>query len=328
VRAERLWVDYVGAPDEPYYARSRASDLVAAVTRIFEPGHKFDFAVILEGLQGKRKSTLIRILGRSWFAELDGDFHDTKQMVELMQGAWIMEIPELSGFGRADVRTIKAFISRQTDRARLAYARRAGAFPRQCIFIGSTNDREYLKDDTGGRRWFPMPCDVEEIDTDRLGLNIDQIWGEAVGIYRAMRAAQPVGTLPLYITGDEARATATQMQESRRVESADDALAGRISAWLDRPVNEGGFEEEGVDGEPVYRLETCLIELWVECMGGDPRHYNQAVAQMVGRSMKLLSDWSSEGSFYTTRAYGRQRVYRRGGNMAHFVPASASDLLG
>jgi predicted P-loop ATPase len=89
-------------------------------------------------------------------------------MIELMQGAWILELPELTGFQRADVRAIKAFISRQKDRARLAYARRAGEFPRQCIFIGSTNDREYLKDDTGGRRFWPMPCHVAEIDTDRL----------------------------------------------------------------------------------------------------------------------------------------------------------------
>jgi predicted P-loop ATPase len=92
------------------------------VTRVFEPGHKFDFAVILEGLQGKRKSTFISILAKSWFAELDGDFEDAKQMVELMQGAWILEIPELSGFARADVRHIKAFISRRTDKVRLAYA--------------------------------------------------------------------------------------------------------------------------------------------------------------------------------------------------------------
>lgn len=188
-RVENLFRDYVGAPDDAYSRSVSRLMMVAAVTRIFEPGHKFDFAVILEGLQGKRKSTFIQTLGKSWFAELDGDFHDPKQMIELMQGAWIMEIPELSGFNRGDVRSIKAFISRQKDRARLAYARRAGSFPRQCIFIGSTNDKEYLKDDTGGRRFWPMLCTAAEIDIAGLEANVDQLWAEALVLYKAMRAA-------------------------------------------------------------------------------------------------------------------------------------------
>jgi hypothetical protein len=164
--------------------------MVGAVTRIFEPGHKFDFAVILEGLQGKRKSTFIRPrppLVRRTRRRLPRP----KQMIELMQGAWIMEIPELSGFSRADVRAIKAFISRQKDRARLAYARRAGEFPRQCIFIGSTNDREYLKDDTGGRRFWPMLC-TRRRDRHRPPgtANVDQLWAEAVAFSTA-RCAPP-----------------------------------------------------------------------------------------------------------------------------------------
>src|SRR5690606_37961468 len=119
------------------------------------------------------------------------------------------------------------------DRARLAYARRAGEFPRQCIFIGSTNDREYLKDNTGGRRFLPMECRVQEIDTERLERNIDQVWAEAVAIYHQMRSDQPLGTLPLYLRDAEAKATAAQLQESRRVETAEDGIAGRISGWLD-----------------------------------------------------------------------------------------------
>jgi hypothetical protein len=155
-RIERLFIDYVGAPDDAYHRSVSRLMLIAGVTRVFEPGHKFDFAVILEGLQGKRKSTFIETLAKNWFSELDGDFEDSKQMVEMMQGAWILEIPELSGFARADVRHIKAFISRTTDKVRLAYERRAKQYDRQCIFIGSTNDDRYLKDDTGGRRYWPV----------------------------------------------------------------------------------------------------------------------------------------------------------------------------
>lgn len=309
-RAESLFIDYLGAEDNSYTRSVGRLLLTAAVTRIFEPGHKWDFAVIMEGLQGKRKSTFIEILGRSWFAELTGDFHDTKSMVELMQGCFIMEIPELSGFGRADVRTIKAFISTRKDRARLAYARRAGEFPRQCVFIGTTNDREYLKDDTGGRRFWPMLCSVDEIDTARLEQSIDQIWAEALTMYQGLRASQPHGTLPLYLTDKAARDEAARLQESRRVESADDAMTGRISAWLDRPVSNGGMEER--DDEP--RLMTCLLQIHVEALGGTMQSYNQATAQLLGRAMGRVSGWSTSGSAMIFESpYGRQRFYSKDG---------------
>jgi predicted P-loop ATPase len=92
-----------------------------------------------------------------------------------------------------------------------AYARRAGEFPRQGIFIGSTNDKEYLKDDTGGRRWWPIECAVDRIDTDRLEANIDQLWAEVATLCRSMRAAQPHGTLPLYLDEEEASADALRV---------------------------------------------------------------------------------------------------------------------
>lgn len=321
-RADHLFVRYLGAEDSQYHRDIARLMLIAAVTRIFEPGHKFDFAVIIEGLQGKRKSTFIETLGKAWFAELDGDFHDQKQMIELMQGAWIMEIPELSGFNRGDVRSIKAFISRRKDRARLAYARRAGEFPRQCIFIGSTNDREYLKDDTGGRRFWPCMAKVNEIDIASLEHEIDQIWAEAMALYQQMRAAQPYGTLPLYLIEEDSKVTAARLQESRRVESADDGIKGQIVAWLDKPINDGGFDDVDDQGQPKYRDETCLIEIWCECLNGDRKQYGQVQAQMLGRVMNNIDEWvkggtetDGSGSYYVSERYGRQRAYRRGGTI-------------
>jgi hypothetical protein len=314
-RAERLFIDYLGAADNAYHRAAARMMLVAAVCRVFEPGHKFDFAVILEGVQGKRKSTFVRILGRRWYAELDGDFHDAKQMIELMQGAWILEIPELSGFTRSDVRAIKAFMSRQSDRARLAYARRAGSFPRQCIFIGSTNDREYLKDDTGGRRFWPIACEVEEIDTDALERHVDQVWAEAFAIYREMRVKQPHGTLPLYLDG-AALQQALGLQESRRVETEADALAGLISDWLKRPIVTGSFDSDTDDsGEPRYRTETCLIEIWCECLGNEARsYYNNRQAHLsLAKAMRLVEGWDSAGSKTFRAPYGKQKMYARGG---------------
>jgi predicted P-loop ATPase len=323
-RVERLFVDYLAAEPNPYTLDIARLMMTAAVTRIFEPGHKFDFAVILEGLQGKRKSTFIEILGRKWFAELDGDFHDPKMMIELMQGAWILELPELTGFQRSDVRAIKAFISRKKDRARLAYARRAGEFPRQCIFIGSTNDREYLKDDTGGRRFWPMPCHVAEIDTAKLERNVDQLWAEAVLFYRQMRAAQPVGTLPLHLRDDESRAIAAGLQESRRMETSDDGMAGVIAAWLAAPINDGGFDDLDKDQKPRYRDKVCLPQIWVECLRGDLRSYTAANQQAIARAMSkaaIASSWQ-QASPVVHGAYGRQRTYVR------VTPLEEADLIG
>jgi hypothetical protein len=311
-RVERLFVDYFAAEINPYTLSVGRLMMLGAVTRVYEPGHKFDFAVILEGIQGKRKSTFIKVLARqeAWFAELDGDFHDPRMMIEMMQGAWILELPELTGFQRADVRAIKAFISRQRDKARLAYAKRAGVWPRQCIFVGSTNDREYLKDDTGGRRFWPMPCHVREIDTERLSANVDQLWAEAVMLYRALRQEQPAGTLPLYLTDPEAHTIAARLQESRRIESSDDGLAGVISAWLAAPLNDGGIDDVRDDEQPKYRERTCLQQIWCECLQGDAKAYGQAQAQMLSRAMSRVEGWMQiDREIHPT--YGRQRTYVR-----------------
>ncbi len=313
-RVERLFIDYLGAPDDAYTRDVGRLMMTAAVARVFEPGCKFDFAVILQGLQGKRKSTFISVLAKSWFAELEGDMEDPRQMVEAMQGSWILEIPELGGFVRADVRHVKAFISRRSDKVRLAYAKRAQEYHRQCIFIGSTNDDKYLKDDTGNRRFWPIICTVDSIDTDRLGAEIDQLWAEALALYQAMRVAKPRGTLPLYLTDAQSQLIAARLQESARVESADDAMAGQIAAWLDMPVTSGSVDDDlDADGQPVMRNETCLIEIWVDCMKKDRGLYNQQTAQTLGRAMSRIPEWAADGRFFTFNGYGRQRVYDRGG---------------
>lgn len=310
-RVERLFIDYLGSPDDAYHRNVARMMMIAAVTRVFEPGHKFDFAIILEGIQGKRKSTFISTLARNWFTELDGDFEDAKQMVEIMQGAWLLEIPELSGFQKADVRHIKAFISRTTDKVRLAYARRAQEYPRQCVFIGSTNDDRYLKDDTGGRRYWPVRCDVDEIDTDHLERTVDQLWAEALTLYRAMRVAKPRGTLPLYLSDTAARVIAERLQDSRKVETTEDALAGQIQEWLDRPINDGGFDDVEKDGTPIYRNETCLVQIWTECLGRDIAQYVSSWPAMLGRSIRQIPDWQMSGARMRFGKHGQQRAFKR-----------------
>lgn len=310
-RAARLWIDYVGAPDDAYHREAAMLWLLGAVTRIFEPGHKFDFVPILEGMQGKRKSTFFRIMARDWFAELEGDFHDTQGMVEKMQGAWIMEIPELTQFGKAEVTIIKGFISRQTDKVRLAYRRNASEFHRQCVFGGSTNEDEYLRDSTGGRRFWPIACGVSEIDTDRLETQVDQIWAEVVVAYHQWRLQYgPHSTLPLYMKNEAAIDTAKRLQESRRQQGSDEVLAARIEDWLNSPIGSdlGDLDD---DLDPQYRDTTCLIEIWDKMMGRDVNTYTDRDQQLLGRAMRKVSSWKTTGSRARMGTYGQQRIYRR-----------------
>lgn len=308
-RVARLFIDYVGAEDSEYHREAALLFMLGAVTRIHEPGHKFDFVPILEGLQGKRKSTFIQILGRHWSAELEGDFHDTKAMVEKMQGSWVLEIPELQGFSKAEVTTLKGFISRIADKVRMAYARRASVVKRQCVFMGSTNDAQYLRDSTGGRRFWPIACTVTEIDTDLLSANIDQMWAEAKALYNQWRQAQPRGTLPLYLKSDGAANEAKRLQESRRQHTAADTLVGEIEAVLDAPIgSELGFDDGS--GPTTYRNEFCLVELWVDLLGRDRASYRHAQVQEVSQAVEKLGGWETDGRRRHPK-YGQQRFYAR-----------------
>lgn len=310
-RVANLFIDYVGAEANEYHREASLLFMLGAVTRAFEPGHKFDFVPILEGLQGKRKSTFIQILGRHWSSELEGDFHDTKTMVERMQGSWILEIPELQGFSKAEVTTIKGFVSRTSDKVRLSYARRASDYFRQCVFMGSTNEMEYLRDSTGGRRFWPIACAVGEIDTDKLSANIDQMWAEAKTIYDQWRQEQPFGTLPLYLKSEEATQEAKRLQESRRHQTAEDSLAGQIEAWLDAPVGaELGYDAVDPDVSPVYRNEVCLLEIWVEMMGKLKADCTNRESQRLGGAMRAVGGWS-KGDRRRLPQYGQQWIFRR-----------------
>lgn len=311
-RLDTLFVRYFDAPDNAYTRGVARMMMIAGVTRIYEPGHKFDYAVILEGMQGKRKTTFIETLARHWFGELASEFDNTNKMIESMQNAWIIEIPELSGFSKHDVQAIKAFISRRVDRARLAWAKRAQDYHRQCIFIGSTNDAKYLRDETGGRRFWPVECLLDEdenIDIEALREEVDQLWAEARAAYRAMRAEQPNGPLPLYLADSEASEEAERLQESRRVETVEDAMAGQIAGWLETPISKGdGFSDE----EKVLRNATCLKQIWIEALANDPRSYNAQAAQTVGRAFQRIKGWDNRST--RTRdfgKYGKQRAYFR-----------------
>lgn len=177
------WLCHFFGADNTSYVRSVASKtLLAAVARACQPGCKVDTVTILEGPQGYGKSTAWRILASdSWFSDSFIDVRNKDAYLSLRR-KWIVEFADLSAVRKADVETLKSWISSQSDYFRAPYADSHEDHPRQCIFVGSTNESQYLKDRTGNRRWWPVtvrhPCDASALHAER-----NQLWAEAVARY-------------------------------------------------------------------------------------------------------------------------------------------------
>jgi putative DNA primase/helicase len=175
---------YLGV-DPSDYARAVCTSLVrSAVARVMRPGCKVDTLVILEGPQGRGKSTAVRTLfGHDWFYEAAGNAKD-KDFAQDMRGKWAAEIPEVDVMFRGkDDSALKALISKQVDRYRPSHGRDSQDFPRQVVFVGTTNKTSYLHDETGNRRYLPLECG--QIDLQALERDRDQIWAQAVADYDA-----------------------------------------------------------------------------------------------------------------------------------------------
>ena len=181
-RVENWLVRYCGADQSELIAKVGTAWLVSAVARALEPGCKADCALVLEGKQGAGKSSILRALaGPDWFHDGLSDMHG-KDASAALRGKWIIELPELSAMRRSDTEAVKAFLSRTEERYRPAYGRTEVIEPRRCVFAGTTNRNDYLTDDTGGRRFWPVT--VGTIKLDELTADREQIWAEAVDLYR------------------------------------------------------------------------------------------------------------------------------------------------
>ncbi|MGR4895013.1 VapE domain-containing protein [Stenotrophomonas sp. LARHCG68] len=222
-RVERMLIDLFGAPDDAYSRRAALCFAVSAVSRVLwaDPknpalGAKVDFMLVLEGEQGKSKSTsLMELFGSTWFVETN-ESPSSKDFYQVIQGAWAVEIGEMDSFGKADVTAVKTLITRRVDKFRAPYERVPRSYRRECVFVGTTNEHEYLRDPTGGRRFLPVRTDgsmqVELIREQR-----DQLWAEAVQLFRQ-------GVKWWELPDD-----AAEQQEERYI---GDSWEGRIALWL------------------------------------------------------------------------------------------------
>ena len=157
-RVDTFLVDYFGTTNNTYTREAIRKTLVGGVGRILKPGIKFDLVLTLIGGQGTGKRTFVKKMGRQWYSDTFMTVHG-KEALEQIQGAWLIEMAELSGVRKSEVEAVKHFISKQEDVFRPAYARTSETFLRQCIFIATTNTKDFLRDPSGNRRFIPVDID-------------------------------------------------------------------------------------------------------------------------------------------------------------------------
>lgn len=316
-RLDRILIDYFGAEDCIYSKEAIRKMMVAAVARVFDPGVKFDLVLTLVSQeQGTGKSSFLKALGQSWFSDTFITVQG-KEAFEQLQGAWLIEMAELSGLRKADIEAIKHFISKQEDMFRPAYARTPETYPRQCVFIATTNESTFLRDPSGNRRFMPVDIhNIKLVDNPKLKafLNdrilIDQIWAEAVYMYRK-------GEI-LYLS-KEAEKIATVQQ---KLHSETDERKGLIEAYLNRLLPEDWgtldlYERRAFMEDPlsekgkIDRVYVCIAEIWCECLGKNKEDMDRYKTRDINDIMRGLDEWEQVNSTRNFKIYGKQKYYAR-----------------
>lgn len=296
-RVDRLFTDYLGAADTAYVHEVTRKMLVAAVKRLYEPGCKFDYMVVLVGPQGAGKSTIIQMLAQRWFSDSLKTF-DTKEAGEHLQSAWIFEFGELAGMTKAEVDEIKQFITKRSDKYRVAYDRVITDFPRKCVFFGTTNNWNFLKDPTGNRRFWPVVVDpakrVKSVFEDLTEHEIGQIWAEVLEAYK--------GGEELILSPEVDRA-AGQIQGLHMEE---DPRAGIIQEWLEMPID----DEMGRPTDEK-RMRVCASQVWVECLHNKAGAIRPWEAREIADIMQRMPGWKERKGKARIPGYGVQKVFER-----------------
>ena len=312
-RLDTLFIDYLGSSDTAYTRAVTRKAFTAAVARIFMPGCKYDYMPVLVGKQGIGKSHILSVMGGVWFSDSITTISG-KEGYEALHGSWIVEMAELTATRKQEVESIKQFISKREDRYRKAYARRVSDNPRQCVFFGTTNDSEFLRDYTGNRRFWPVDTDADKRKKSifkNLTPDVrDQLWAEAVARFKEKE--------PLFLESkleNEAR----EIQERYTYRSPREGL---IIDYLDKRVPDGWDEmncyeriawmedEDNIGTEERTRI--CALELWCELFNGAKGTMSNADARELNGILSRLKGWEKlPNPVRINSEYGKQRAYER-----------------
>lgn len=314
-RVDMLLPDYLGAEDNPYTRAVMRKSLCAAVARAVTGGVKYDYMPIFSGPQGIGKSTLLAILGGAWFSDSLTTF-EGKEAAELIQGTWINEIGELSAFTKQETQVIKQFLSKTHDIYRAAYGRRTEKYPRRCVFFGTSNDSDFLKDSTGNRRFWPVDVGIHPAKKsvwEELPKEVDQVWAEA---YMYWQLGERL-FLP-----KEIERMAEEMQEGHREASGKE---GMIRDFLEREIpsdwNSYDLQQRRQfwngnlklpdHTELVKRDKVCAMEVWAECFSGDPRYLKRTDSMEINSALQAIKGWKRNKDKRRYGPYGPQRGFEK-----------------
>lgn len=291
-RLDTLLIDYFGAEDNPYVRAVTRKTLVAAVARVMQPGTKFDTVLTLVGPQGAGKSTFISRLGGQWYSDSFGRL-DTKEAVENIQGVWIMEAGELAGLKRAEVEVVKHFFSKQYDEFRPAYGRNVVKFYRQGIFIASSNTLDFMQDQTGGRRFWPVRVGygAAEVFKRLTYKEVKLIWGEAVQAWAEDET--------LHLDPDVEQLARKVQEDHTEKDPWQDLIKNQLERllpadWADRPLYDRKAFLRGEETQPVGVEKRQIVtawEIWLELLEGDKKSITTAIGRRIATIMTKIEGW-------------------------------------
>ncbi|KVP17848.1 virulence protein E [Burkholderia ubonensis] len=274
---------YLHVADSEYVQLAFMKWMIAAVARVVEPGCKVDNVLILEGRQGWRKSTALKVLaGKQWFTDTPIQIGN-KDTYAVMAGKWIIELAELDSLNKTDSSAAKSFFATETDRFRNFYGKRATDVHRQCVFAGSVNFDAYLKDESGNRRYWPLRCGGL-VDIDGIARVRDQLWAEAVHLYRE--------GVVWHVT--EAERPLFEVEQAERYE--------------------GDVYEDVIGKQLEYAARTTMEEILRDVLKLDSSKWTLPEQRRIGKALKSLG-WvrkrestGSRGWFYVRDEHEPERV--------------------
>ena len=319
-RIDSFLIDFFGAENTLYSQEAMRKCLVGAVARTFSPGVKFDLVLTIIGGQGTGKSTFVNKLGNGWasdtFTTVSG-----KEALEQLQGAWLIEIAELAGFRKAEADNVKHFLTKQEDTFRPAYGRTIETFKRRNIFIATTNNRDFLKDPTGNRRFLPILIDEDAtsrcIFDDFTQELVDHLWAEAVHLYYAGE--------PLYMSVEAQRQAKIKQSEHSENDLRRGLIENYLSVKLPFDWDDLILEERvnyykndtdvttarPAEDESIHRRYVCIAEIWCECLGKPLNEMDRYKTRDLNDIVRSLPNWEQSSSTKNFKIYGKQKYYVR-----------------
>ena len=314
-RVERLLVDYLGADDTVFNREAIRKVLLAAIARIYHPGIKFDYMLVLNGPQGIGKSTFFGRLFKGFLSDSLTmlDMRD-KTGSEKLQGYWALEVAEMAGMRKADIECVKSFISRQEDIYRPAYGRVVEKHPRRCVIVGSTNSSTgFLRDISGNRRFWPVKCSGGKLKPWNLtDEELDQVWAEAMAAYNNGES--------LLLSKEAEELAAKEQREAIE----EDPRMAQVVEYLEKPlpVNWDKLDLDTrrmfLEGDTEYDPESLVeretvsnMEIWVECFGKKAADMERKDSDALTALMMKVDGWEKSGRKKRLPLYGQQRFYER-----------------